>query len=509
MHLRTVLRNIFSNWAGYAVALVIGFLLSPYLVHHLGKTMYGVWTLVVSVTGYFGILDLGLRQSVGRFIARHVALEDPDGVNRTLNTALAMLASAGLLALTATIAATLGFGIFHIDPSLEGMARTALLIAGLNISLALPCSVFSTVLVALERFDLTNAIAVAGAISRAVLSVIALQSGQGLVAIALIMLFVSVGEYTATALCATRLYRPLQLRWAFVDRATSRQIFSFGIYRFVWIIANQLIFYTDTVVIGIFLNAAAITSYAIAGSLIAYGRNVVSLASDAFYPVAARLDSKNDMEGMRRVLIFGTNVALLIGLPICFGYLFLGRQFITLWMGNEFSSSAIYLAVLTIPQFASLPQYISAQVLVGLGKHQVLARVAIVEGVLNLILSIILIRKIGLVGVAWGTVIPHLVNAAVIIPAYTLRTVGLSAREYFLKGYLRPLICAGPPAILCYGFSVAVANPSWLVFGGEVATVAALMSALAYLICLTPEQKTAVKSRVTGLLDRAQALEKA
>ena len=93
MHLRVILRNICSNWAGYGVAVVIGFLLSPYLVHQLGKTVYGVWTLVASVTGYFGVLDLGLRQSVGRFVTRRVSLEDHEGVNRTMTTAIAMLAS--------------------------------------------------------------------------------------------------------------------------------------------------------------------------------------------------------------------------------------------------------------------------------------------------------------------------------------------------------------------------------------------------------------------------------
>ena len=54
----TVLRNIFSNWASYLVTAVVGFFLAPYVVHQLGNTGYGLWTLVLSLTGYFGLLTL-------------------------------------------------------------------------------------------------------------------------------------------------------------------------------------------------------------------------------------------------------------------------------------------------------------------------------------------------------------------------------------------------------------------------------------------------------------------
>src|ERR1019366_9982088 len=78
IRLRTITRNVLSTWSGYVATLLIGFFLAPFIVHRLGNTGYGVWTLVVSLTGYFGLLDLGLRQSVGRFVAHHVALQDHD-----------------------------------------------------------------------------------------------------------------------------------------------------------------------------------------------------------------------------------------------------------------------------------------------------------------------------------------------------------------------------------------------------------------------------------------------
>jgi len=308
------------------------------------------------------------------------------------------------------------------------------------------------------------------------------------------------------AVCAKSLYRDLQPRWSSVGLARCRELFAFGIYRFIWIVANQLIFYTDSVVIGIFLNTAAITYYAIAGSLINYGRNVVSIAADTLYPTATRLDAKKDLAGLRELLIFSTNVALLVGLPLCLGYVFLGNQFIRLWMGTGFGLSATILTILTIPQFISMSQYSSSLILVGMARHQVLAFIALAEGAANLALSIILIRKIGVVGVAWGTVIPHLISTALVVPFYTLRQLKMRWTEYVLKGFVRPVFCAIPVAGICYLFSISPVKPSRLGFAAEVISIVGTFMLLSYFVCLTTGQQSALRGRFRTALRRSPAV---
>src|SRR5215813_5055411 len=53
-------RNVLTNWGAYVLAMGVNFFLSPYVVHHLGNTGYGVWTVILSLTGYLGLLDLGV-----------------------------------------------------------------------------------------------------------------------------------------------------------------------------------------------------------------------------------------------------------------------------------------------------------------------------------------------------------------------------------------------------------------------------------------------------------------
>jgi O-antigen/teichoic acid export membrane protein len=499
---RIIVRNIFSNWAGYVVTAMIGFLLSPFIVHKLGTTGYGIWTLVLSLTGYFGLLDLGIRSSVGRFLAHHLALKDDQQANRTLSTAFGILAIGGTLALLATIVmAEFFFPSFHVGPQFESSAKIALFITGINMSCVLPLGVFSSLLVALERYDILSGVTIIGELIRAVLIVTVLKLGYGLVAIAMIALFINVAEYSAMMYCARRLHPAVQLSAKLIDRKTFRELLGFGIYRFIWMVASQLIFYSDSLVIGMFLGAGAITYYAIAGSLINYGRTVVMLVTDTFYPAATRMAAKQDMAGLRELLIMGTRISLLVSLPLCLGYILLGKQFITLWMGKEYSVSWIYLVILTIPQIIGMSQYVSALVLAGMARHKVLAYLVLAEGLLNLILSIILVRRIGLVGVAWGTVIPDVI-CTMIIPWYTLGIVELKMREYLARGFVRPVIAVLPAVGLGYVFFVMVQTPTWTLFLGEVAAICGLVAVASYFLCLESGQRALAYGKVRQVFHR-------
>jgi O-antigen/teichoic acid export membrane protein len=507
VHWGTIFRNVFSNWVSYLVTASVGFVLAPFILHHLGNTGYGLWTLVLSLTGYFGLLDLGIRSSVGRFVARYLTLHEDENVNRTVSSAFAILTAGGALALLATaVVVRFFFGSFHVEPQYEISGKLALWITGVNMAAVLPLSVFSSVLIAMERYDVLAGVTLTGELIRAALVVACLKHGYGLIGLALIVLFMTAVQYSALAVLVKWLHRPLRLRPRYVDRKTIRGLFGFAIYRFVWIVSNQVIFYSDSIVIGVFLGAAAITPYAIAGALINYGRSVVSLVTDTLFPTVIRLDARQDLAGLQRLLILGTRMALLVILPICTGFLFLGKQFITLWMGKEYASSALFLTVLTLAQFGSMSQYVSVNVLSGMAKHRVLAYLVFGEGIANLVLSIILVRKIGLVGVAWGTVIPNVISTVLIVPLYTLRVLNLDWREYLSGAFLRPVACALPLAAIgsvCY---LSVENPSWPIFGSEVLLMCAAFGLISFFFCIEASHRAAARDKVRSLLHRELAV---
>ena len=173
-------------------------------------------------------------------------------------------------------------------------------------------------------------------------------------------------------------------------------------------------------------------------------------------------------------------------------------------MGKEYAVSATFLAVLTIPQFTAMSQYMSTLVLAGMAKHKVLAYLVFAEGLVNLLLSIILVRKMGLIGVAWGTVIPDLILTAVVIPWYTLGKLQLGLREYLVRGFVRPVISVLPVAGLAFLFSMLVTTPSWPIFGAEVAVICGIVAAMGYFLCLNSGHRAMAQEKVRQVLQRCR-----
>lgn len=108
--------NAISNWTSLVVQVAIGFFLTPFVIRHLGQSGYGVWVLVGSFIGYYGLLNLGVGSAITRYIARFSAQNDTENLNETVNSALAMFCITGIVAvaISVVIARTLAT-FFKID----------------------------------------------------------------------------------------------------------------------------------------------------------------------------------------------------------------------------------------------------------------------------------------------------------------------------------------------------------------------------------------------------------
>src|SRR6266853_2852940 len=71
----------------------------PFIVHSLGDRMYGIWALVATLVGYYGLLDLGLSSAVSRYLAAALGAGNQEQCNRVFNTSLRIFAALGVVVL--------------------------------------------------------------------------------------------------------------------------------------------------------------------------------------------------------------------------------------------------------------------------------------------------------------------------------------------------------------------------------------------------------------------------
>jgi O-antigen/teichoic acid export membrane protein len=474
---RRIAQNILSNWFALAVTTVAGFFLSPYVVHHLGNLTYGVWVIIGSLVSYMGLLDLGLRGAVTRFVSKGVAQNDHAESSQTVSGALwiRLWISLAIIATGLVLSVALQH-IFVIPPALQQAARIAVLVTAVTVGINLWCGVFGGVLVALHRYDLTSAVSIFQTCARAAGIVYLLRSGHGILALALWDLCNSLLANAALIFLCFRVYPALKVVFGSPGRATLAKLWNYSFWAFLINVAIQVTYYTDNLVVGAFLSPGAVTLYAIGGLLIAYARQIVSAMTTTFTPLASSFEAEGNYDNLRRLVIHGTRAALIVSLPIEVALFFRGHTFIRLWMGEQYAGpSGTVMKILLLSVLFASANTTSGGIVYGMEKHKRLALWAILEAAANFVLSIILVRRIGIYGVAWGTTIPSVLVELFLWPRFICKLVVIPVRTYLYQTWFRTGLGVVP-----FGLACVLAERFWparnlLVFFLQIAVLLPLL----------------------------------
>ena len=174
-----VARNVSTRYVAIFVDGLIGLMVLPFNVAHLGKAAYGLWALTTSITWFFNVLDLGYSGALVKFVAQYRAWRDHSALNEVVSTIGVVFTALGGLCfiVTAVIAWQIG-SLFHLDGGQADTARQLLLIIGAYLSVQLPISVFGAVVYGFQRFYRNNAVSICLSIVVAIVNVSVLGTGQ-------------------------------------------------------------------------------------------------------------------------------------------------------------------------------------------------------------------------------------------------------------------------------------------------------------------------------------------
>jgi len=507
----TVLKNVTSNWASLVVNTIVSFVLAPIVVHSLGSVYYGIWTLVTQFTGYLWLLDFGVRESVIKYVAEYHASGQDDRLQSTIGNAISVYLAVTLAAFAAIAALSVALPyLFNIPAETATAAQWTAFLVGTTVAQSFLSNVFVGVLMGLQRIYLVARTGILFAVVRAIAIFVLLRAGYGIVALSVLQLVLSlISGLMVFHLC--RVYLPtVSFRPARPVRDEVRRLLNYGKYVLLANIGDKIAFMTDGIVIGAFLPIAMLTPYAIAGTLIAQMRSVVIAMSSIFNPLTSALQSEKRSDQLASVVIAGCKAAMLVGMPICIGFITLGQRFVELWMGPTYAATAgQILMVLSLGYIVGSPYQTISGMFYGLGEHRRIAILRIVEGAVNLALSMTLNQTLGLVGVALGTAIPHVIIVGVVLPRMLPQLFAVRLRDYYAAVYLKPFAASVPFALTCWMIAQAIVPASLVSFFAWGLVSLATYAIPCWLIALSASERAhileALARRLPRLLPAAAA----
>ena len=447
---RSLVRNVFSNWAGLALNMATAFFMSPFLVRNLGDTWYGLWVLIRSTTGYMSLLDGGLRISIVKYVAKLDAVDDADELNRIVTTALAIYGGLSIIVLGGTLGIAAAFPyMFTVAPDVLPTAEAVVLIAGVSVAVSLLNAVFGGFIAGMQRYDLANQSGIVVLAVRTVAIVWLIWEGYGIIALGLVHLATQIGTGIWQVWMCFRLRPDLRLARAFVSLASTKTLYGYSVFVLMNNVANILLFRTGEILAGMFLGPIAVTYYAIAGTLTEYLQKIIVTMTMVLHPYSSAKEAKGDAAALRRGVLIGAKVCMLIALPVTAVLVILGHPFIAAWMGASYAMQAApVLVVLAIGRMFWFAQAGTGEILLGVGRHKQLAVINIITGVLSFVGGMALIRSHGLFGMAVGASIPLVIVQGIIIPIYTSRALDIAGSDYVKEAIVRPVLATLPYAAL-------------------------------------------------------------
>ena len=471
---RLWLRRLSSFWLLDLLALATFVWLTPRLIAHFGRAEFGMLAVAQSLVGYLGLVDLGLRPSLSRMVTARRAVGEEAEVHRLLSTAFAWLAPAALLVgcaswwaagQTASLGPALGL-------SADAADRVApfLGLKGTELAVELLLSPLLAANAAGGRLAQVNLL-------RAGHRLVGMAAGIATVVYALPLTTLALASLGATAASAVvHLWmvrrdlpgffpRPSQL-----DRGHARELLGLASQTTLGSMVMLVAFRSDALVIAGTLGTAAVALYAPlfqwAETAMRWTARIGAAVVPEFTARVVRQESGPAAGLYGAMLERSLLIALLGAIPVAA----IGDLAASRWLGVEVPLAlTVMLALLLV---VHMPVSVSARYQLAQGRLWSATVVSVASGLLNLGLSLILVRPFGLAGVAAGTVISQ---AVTVMPHHTLaamRGLGLTARGFLLPMLVRVVLVSIPMVVVagCWRWS-------WLRFGEAAIVIGALATA--------------------------------
>ena len=401
-----------TNAAGRVVNAVLAIALTPIFLRDLGAEQYGIWLLAATLTfsaGFLSLAELGLNQASVRFVAEALSRDDQREVNEVVSTTTVVYAVLGVfLAVLLVALASVATTLFDVTPALRDTARAVFIVVGLQIALDLPASGVMTALEGAQRYGILRVIDVGLRVVWAAVSAVLVALGHGVMVLAWTALATSAVSLAASVIVSRRSDPPLRLGLRFVTRRMFRRLARSGTstmgLRIMGVVYSQM----DRIIIGVALAATAVAAYEVAYKIHAAAALTLGVMPSAVLPAAAFIGASGDDSRLRGLYVKGTRYSLAIGLPIIVGGIVFARPLIATWVGTDYTDVTGAARLFLVYPALALALVVGQTMLIGLGRMREMLRFHLVAVVTNLIVSSLLVGRIGIIGVIWGTVVGYL-----------------------------------------------------------------------------------------------------
>ena len=416
------------------ISTIISLVYTPAMLRLLGQTEYGLYNIAATVISYVNLLNMGFASSYVRFYSRSKARNDTEEIKKTNGLFLIVFIVIGLLALIAGLTMAASAELIFSDGLSAGeyiIAKKIIAILSISTAYNLGTSLFSSMITAQEEFIFLKTVNLIKTVLSPILIWILLLNGYRSIMMASVtsaLIIISDSFYVVYAL------RKLHVEFSFrnLKKDALIEVSMFSGFIALNSIVDQINWSVDKILLGRFWGAKYTAIYSVAAQINNIYMQLSTGVSNVFIPRINRLvaEKKQDEE-ITSIFIKIGRLQTIVLLPVILGFVFLGRQFISIWTPNGYED-AYYIALLLMgPATVPYIQTAGVSIQTAENKHQFRALLYALMAIINFIVSILLCRRFGGIGCAFGTALSIIIANIIIMNIYYHRILKLNMIRFW------------------------------------------------------------------------------
>lgn len=397
----------------------------------IGKENYGIWAIIGSMLGYMGMLEIGLSGSVSTLIARKQNEPSNDHINVIVSNAIFLHIIIGLAVLGAGSAISFYLpDFFRLSPDLIDIAWKAFILATIGLSISFPLRSIKAVLRGTQNIATLNWLELANFLVRTALILFLLFVGFDLIALPLGAIVVNTFALFVFYYFSIRTYPQLNISLSFVNIEEMKKIFSVSLWWFLGSIGALFIYSTDNIVIGHFLGPAFVTVYVLTYRVAELGRQQIYQINTSLMPGLGDLAGRKEYAKLKSVFLTSMKMVIITSCILSVFIIIYNRHIVKYWVGEEYFGGTMLTVIFAVSLFQMTIFHNSSVILTSFLKLKRLSVIRWIEGIINLFLSIILVKYYGIIGVAFATFIAGFFTSFWYVPLNAIRMLEITIDDF-------------------------------------------------------------------------------
>ena len=495
--------GIILSYVVIIINIVSALFYSPWMLSVIGDGDYGLYTLATSLINMF-LLDFGISSAVTRFTSKYVAEGRQDKVDQLLGVIFKLFGAIAVIICLFLIIIYFFIDNIYVSLTASELAKfkVVYLISAAYSVVAFPFTMtLNGILTSYEKFIQIKICDILNKVLTVVLIVVALLTGHGLYALVTINAALNLVCFFAKWILIKR-GTPVKVKVKFWDKNLLKEIFGFSIWVLINSICSRLIMNVCPSILGITSGTKHITIFGFAAAIEGYCYMFASAIDGMFMPRIARITYReNDMNGIYSLMLkVGRFQYHLIGL-IVVGFICVGRQFVTLWIGEQYWLVYPCALLLLLPTPSYMSQQIGKNTMVMTNKIKYLSFVNIIKAVGNVVFVYLLSMFWGTLGACISICFFYFFRNIANMYLFK-KKLNLDMKSFFIQCYGK--MTAAIVLCIVLGYLVSVFNPikGWIGMLLSIFVIIVAYFILMWFIAYNQQEKAFIKSFLTRLKRR-------